>query len=277
MIGVTVNVYLGCICLAIACGLLIYGLVKWETIAHWPEWLRTSSGWLVFLVFAGLVAWQVSRQREKDHSPAVGNPNVSPLRQKFPPAIADEEKSLTPITIPVKRPPSSVPIVKAFDKANAPTSQPSVPTPRQSTYGGQTCIGSACAQGPGAQATYNQLGAPLPKVTATPQMQRQTGDPNRPWQTVFSVTSNVPVQTGDLRLKCTGPVLLAGISRINPMSFVSGSNGPDPNEPNRFVYELSPEPFPAGKPVMIAVYSTIPVTVVSGTIGSNPIVFRGSK
>jgi hypothetical protein len=54
----------------------------------------------------------------------------------------------------------------------APTSHPAVTPvqtpPSQPTYQ-QNCTGSACAQGPGSQATYNQYAAPqpLPKVTFT--------------------------------------------------------------------------------------------------------------
>jgi len=50
------------------------------------------------------------------------------------------------------------------EPANPPTlplqSTPAQPKHQAPTYGGQTCIGSACAQGPGSQATFNQYGAP---------------------------------------------------------------------------------------------------------------------
>ena len=115
--------------------------------------------------------------------------------------------------------------------------------------------------------------APTPKVTASAQTQGQTGNPERPWETVFTITSNVLVQTGDLKLKCDGPVLLAGISRINPVELITGSNAPDPNDPSEVVYELGPEMLSPGKIVTIAVYSKQPVKVLSGSIGPNPIIF----
>lgn len=137
----------------------------------------------------------------------------------------------------------------------------------------QTCVGSACAQGPGSQATFNQLGSPLPKVTASPQKQMQTGNSDAPWATVFTISTNVLVQTGDLRLKCDGPVLRAGISRINPASLSTGNNGPNPNDPNEAIYQLGPEMLSPGQIVKVAVYSQNPVNILSGSIGPNAIIF----
>jgi hypothetical protein len=66
---------------------------------------------------------------------------------------------------------------------------------------------------------------------------------------------------------------LAGISRINPVELITGSNAPDPNDPSEVVYELGPEMLSPGKIVTIAVYSKQPVKVLSGSIGPNPIIF----
>jgi hypothetical protein len=115
--------------------------------------------------------------------------------------------------------------------------------------------------------------APPVRVSASAQIRQQTGDPNAPWATSFTIHTNALVQTGDLRLKCSGPVLRAGISRINPMILITGRNGPDTNDPNTVVYELSPEMLSPGKVVTIAVYSKEPVMVLSGTIGQQEIVF----
>jgi hypothetical protein len=112
-----------------------------------------------------------------------------------------------------------------------------------------------------------------PQVIASPQTTRRTGNPRMPWETSFTITSNALVKTGDLRLKCNGPVIRAGISRINPASFISGSNGPDPKDANTVVYELGPEMLSPGQVVTIAVYSKEPVSVVSGQIGPQAIIF----
>lgn len=114
-----------------------------------------------------------------------------------------------------------------------------------------------------------------PMVVASDQTQERTGDMRAPWTTVFRIKSTGLVVTGDLRLKCSGPVIRAGIGRINPVSFVSGSNGPDPSDPTVVVYELGPEPLPGGREVVVAVYSMNPVRVLTGTIGSEQIHFPG--
>jgi len=157
-------------------------------------------------------------------------------------------------------------------KIHQPQTQ-SVPAPAQPLTYEQKCESSACAPGPGSQATYNQLGSPLPKVTASAQRQMQTGKLDAPWETVFTISTNVLVQTGDLRLKCSGPVIMAGISRINPASLSTGSNGPNPADPDEVIYQLGPEMLSPGQIVTVAVYSKEPVNVLSGSIGPNTIVF----
>lgn len=114
---------------------------------------------------------------------------------------------------------------------------------------------------------------PLPVITASAQTQSQTDNPKRPWKTQFFIQASGQVMTGTLRLLCSGPVLVAGIGRINPFSFSSGSNGPDPSDPNTAVYELSPEPLEPNKKIPVEVYSLSPISVISGTIGSNVIHF----
>jgi hypothetical protein len=137
----------------------------------------------------------------------------------------------------------------------------------------QKCEGSACAQGPGSQAIFNQYGSPLPRVSASAQKQIQTGKPEMPWATIFTISTNVLVKTGDLRIKCSGPVIMAGISRINPASLSTGSNGPNPQDPNEAIYQLGPEMLSPGQIVTIAVYSKEPVKVIAGSIGPNAISF----
>ena len=135
---------------------------------------------------------------------------------------------------------------------------------------------------PGGVASFGQQGGitarevsinPPPTVSASKQVQRQTGDPATPWSTVFTISSTGVVVTGDLRLKCTGAVLKAGIGRINPASLITGSNGPDPNDPATAVYQLGSEVLSPGRQIPVAVYSYNPVTVLSGTIGSQEIHF----
>lgn len=112
-----------------------------------------------------------------------------------------------------------------------------------------------------------------PKITASAQTQGKTGKPNAPWATVFTIQTSTPTPAGDLRLKCSGPALKAGISQINPYFFAAGSNGPDPSDPNTVIYQLSPDTLVPGKIVTIVVYSMTPITVISGTIGTNTITF----
>lgn len=159
-----------------------------------------------------------------------------------------------------------------------PEAKPTLHQSRPKALGG---TGAITVQ-PGAVASFGQQGgitagqvnvnAP-PMVLASPQLQRQTGDPRMPWSTIFSIKATGLVATGDLRLKCTGPVIKAGISRINPASLVTGSNGPDPTDSTVVVYQLGPELLPGGQEVTIEVYSKHPVTVLSGTIGKQEIRF----
>lgn len=115
---------------------------------------------------------------------------------------------------------------------------------------------------------------PEPELLASAQIQKETGNQEMPWMTAFSIKATSDVLTGDLRLKCTGQVIKAGIGRINPYSFSSGSNGPDPDDPTIVVYQLGPEPLSRGREVSVAVYSKVPVTVLSGTIGTHRIRFQ---
>jgi|GEM_PF-5405183 len=115
------------------------------------------------------------------------------------------------------------------------------------------------------------------KLMASEQSRRQTGDPASPWVTEFRITATAPVMTGNLRLKCSGNVIRAGIGRINPASFSSGANGPDPLDPTVVIYELGPEPLEPNRDVTVAVFSLTPVTVLSGTLGSTKITFTPAE
>ena len=137
----------------------------------------------------------------------------------------------------------------------------------------QNSTGDCSPNNIGSGNTFNVNCAPQPKVIATPQVQRQTGNPDMPWEVGFTISSTALVQTGDLRLTCNGPTIRAGISRINPAFFASGNNGPSKGDPNTVVYEIEPEMLSPGKIVTIVVYSKAPIMVISGSIGSQKIVF----
>lgn len=112
-----------------------------------------------------------------------------------------------------------------------------------------------------------------PRVIASVQTQTKTGDSEAPWEVRFTISATGLVQTGNLRLKCSGPVVRAGISRINPAELITGSNGPDANDPHTVVYELGAATLSPKQTVTIVVYSKEPITVLAGTIGHEQIIF----
>jgi hypothetical protein len=175
---------------------------------------------------------------------------VQPQPQFQPPPQTPPKPKPTPRTITVTPPHS-----------------PSVPPVTISAPNG-IAIGGGTVTNP----TVNNY-APSVRVIASAQMQRETGDTAAPWETRFTISTNVLVQTGDLKLKCSGPALRAGISRINPAILITGNNGPDANDPNTVVYQLNPEILSPGRVVTIAVYSKEPVRVLSGSIGQQAITF----
>jgi hypothetical protein len=222
------------------------------------------------LATAGVGFWLVF------HPPTVGLNSAQQSIGSANPSPQQKPKTPSPQALPTDIPKETGKQphrrkASAGSVANLPNTQPN-PTPAQTTYE-QKCDGSACAQGPGSQATFNQYGSSLPKVTASAQRQVQTGKADAPWETVFTISTNVLVQTGDLRLKCSGPVIMAGISRINPASLNTGYNGPNPHDPNEAIYQLGPEMLSPGQIVKVAVYSRERVNVLSGSIGPNAIIF----
>jgi hypothetical protein len=115
---------------------------------------------------------------------------------------------------------------------------------------------------------------PPPQVIASKQTTKDTGNLELPWVTLFTLHSTGLVATGDLRLKCSGSVLKAAIGRINLASFISGSNGPDPNDPTVLVYQLGQEMLSPGRDIQVEVYSEAPIRVLSGSIGEQEIHFN---
>jgi hypothetical protein len=92
-----------------------------------------------------------SAKKEVTAPPAAAAPAPSgPMIKDYPPPVVSLKKAHKP----VDQPPKVLPPIETA------TSVPQNPQPAQppQTYG-QQCVGSACAQGPGATATYNQFGA----------------------------------------------------------------------------------------------------------------------
>lgn len=80
--------------------------------------------------------------------------------------------------LPASPGPGSVPTKPHINKSAAPPPTPSAQNPAP-TYGLGSCIGSACAQGPGATATYNQYGAP--KLNMTDEQRKSITDAMKPY------------------------------------------------------------------------------------------------
>jgi len=194
MIGITVNLWLGGLVLAVAFILMAYGFIRWEKTAHWSEWLRTSTVWITAVVYVSLIGYQIYQQYEKEHphqaqssSAALPVPQATPasvpIEQELPrPKTSKPAISATPpcneasrtisrgVTADDSHLPPDVhsagikirdnPCLTATDVKNIGTTvgidlegaKTPVPTYQQS------CVGSACAQGPNSQATFNQFG-----------------------------------------------------------------------------------------------------------------------
>lgn len=131
--------------------------------------------------------------------------------------------------------------------------------------------------GPNNSGPVNNNCNPKPIVSASAQSQHRTNDPGASWQTVFTISTTGPIQTGDLKLTCDAPCVKAGIGRISAYGFNSGANGPVPGEPNTVLYQLGPEPLSPGQNIVVVAYSNTPVVVISGAIGSYPIHFEAAK
>jgi hypothetical protein len=247
------------------------------------------------LLFFGVLGWLVDKGyrvklRESARVANAVSPGKSPTGEALPVSAAQavptdaQAKTVSP-QMPHPEPPKGA---SSIDKTDPAERQQKVQTPAPKkelpTGGSGTSVGSVTIQ-PGGAASFGQQGGitaaqvhiettPPPRVLASQQTQRQTGDPQMPWATMFSIRSTGLVATGDLRLKCTGAVIKAGIGRINPASLSTGSNGPDPTDPTVAVYQLGPELLPPGREVAVEVYSKEPVTVLSGSIGAQEIHFK---
>jgi hypothetical protein len=241
------------------------GVPMWS-LASRTRWVWPAAVGGVVLIGAGLLALGI--WLKPSNVSIATNPQPSPAQ----PA--------TPIAGAAKQPATPVPVPRNLHHKTPPKTAQEVT--QDGTFNNQTVIqGRAVVQqNSTGDCSPNIIGSgntnncnEQPKISASHQQQKATGNPAMPWVVEFSISTSALTQTGDLRLKCSGPALLAAISRINPMEFISGSNGPLKDDPNTVVYELGPEMLSPGKWVSIAVYSQQPVTVLSGTIGLNRIIF----
>lgn len=125
------------------------GGAKHMTIRHPVIWVILIFGafvtgavglWLVY--HPPVVVAQNPQLKEPRSNPA---PQTQAPTQA--PVIPQQQQALP------RKPAKKVPVPE--------TIPPIAPTPAQPpTYGPQTCVGSACSQGPGSQATFNQYGEP---------------------------------------------------------------------------------------------------------------------
>lgn len=67
MIGVTVNLWLGALVLAVAFGLIVYPLWTWEKFSRWHVVLRISTVVLAAIFYFALIGRQIYAQYQKDH------------------------------------------------------------------------------------------------------------------------------------------------------------------------------------------------------------------
>ena len=67
MIGVTVNLWLGAIALAVAFGFMVYGFWKWERSANWNPILRVGTVIFGAMLYFSLIGIQIRTQYKQDH------------------------------------------------------------------------------------------------------------------------------------------------------------------------------------------------------------------
>jgi hypothetical protein len=223
-------------------------------LRSWKSWVGAILALFVGWVFLfGYSLFSVAYKDHQDLLAAKGKP--CPLRT-------------SPLVIPPQKVPKGIQAqTHITQKGNNNTANPGTVTGHVDV---KPC---GVFQNGGSNNTASPNCVPEVKITASAQTQGQTGNPEMPWITSFTISTSVLVQTGDLKLKCDGPVLKAGISRINPASLITGNNGPNPSDPNEAIYELGPEMLSPGKIVTIGVYSKLPVSVLSGSLGQQKIIF----
>jgi hypothetical protein len=184
MIGVTVNLYLGCSFLILAFILFAYGLFNWEKIHHWGTGVRVSALWGLGILYFAFVGFHVANQYRQRHGPRISVTTPPPSNLEAGRTVPHESNDPPKATHPVKTiKPGSNHIPKTRQsRAFVPDTAPPA---KSSTYD-QHCVGSACAQGPGSTANYNQYGAP--KLMLTDAQENAVLDAMKPFANMgFSV------------------------------------------------------------------------------------------
>ena len=261
-LSIAIYIFLACVC--------AWSFWKYA-VPHKRRLIRYGGAFLFFFVIVVIGIFGTAKQYHREH-PIIDTPSTppTPAGQKETAARAGNPRS------------NSVPGQTTQGLTGTGTATKSTTPPSRAVTEHRTAPGASIQQNSTGDCSPNNIGsgntfnvncAPQPKVIATPQVQKQTGNPAMPWEVGFTISSTALVQTGDLRLTCNGPTIRAAISRINPDFFASGNNGPSKDDPDTVVYELEPETLSPGKAVTIVVYSKEPIKVISGSIGSQNIIF----
>jgi hypothetical protein len=162
LIGVTVNLYLGVLILLVAFALLAYGFWTWETAYKWGTAARTSTLWLLGLIYFALIGYQISSQFKKDH------PTISGKSVAVAPELHKEEPRTAVVPSPVEhitKPPQPRPTGRpATPRSVAPkvTKSPVIPPTISTgplTQSGRDCLAQNIGSG-----TLNQTCAPASRV-----------------------------------------------------------------------------------------------------------------
>jgi hypothetical protein len=242
-----------------------------HAVPHKGGLIRYGGAFLFFSVIVAIGIYGTEKQYHREHSIIDAQPTPTiQAGQKGMPSAADNPLYNSVPDQPAQGSTGKETVTKDKTAPSRAVIQHNI-APRASIQ--QNSTGDCSPNNIGSNNTFILNCAQQPKVIASPQVQRQTGNPDMPWEVDFTIRSTALVQTGDLRLTCSGPVIKAGISRINPFFFASGNNGPSKGDPNTVVYELEPEMLTPDKIVTIAVYSKKAIRVNAGNIGSQKIVF----
>lgn len=191
LIGVTLNIYLGAIILAIAFVLLAYCFWQWEKTRSWGDAARASTLWTLGLIYFGLIGFQIWLQYHKAHR---AEPNESSLQQsaKSQPPRA----SGGPLPAPSITPQQSVSPSEKPAKRHA-QSKPKASTPRYSATPPTTSAPGQAVPGPGSLVQSNSGGVNVQQGT--------TG--------INSPIINSPITIGDTP-KAITPLDMANVVRF---------------------------------------------------------------
>jgi hypothetical protein len=158
-------------------------------------------------------------QKALPQAPNPQQPKIaSPAAQT--PSVAQKPSA----SIQSKQPKEHVKRKTASQEAPNTTLPETAPAPAQAlaqpTYGSQTCVGSACAQGTGSQATYNQYGAP--KLLMTDEQRDTIRDAMKPFagMTVTIACNNATEDTLTYANQLSKALNDAGLTAGVPLSVI---------------------------------------------------------